>query len=214
MKTINFDEVWSAERIAVPKGENNEAYRKAFQIVTDLEIPTPKPGKLSARSAGRQFFWLRGIDIPEKVDLGLVDVGLMGTDALLDYENYDNLRSRSLGPTACRFSVLTAPDKVESFRQFMSVERRYLVPMVWMPTSRPRALERISEAQDYPFRACGLKISGSVEAYAELTGAGAIAELTATGTQAAANDLAEAMKLFDICGELTMKAIPAGEGGI
>lgn len=213
INAINFKEVRSAERIAVPKGENNKAYRSAFQIATDIEIPTPKPGRLSARSAGRDFFWLRGIDIPEKVDRGLVDTGLMGTDALLDYEGYENLRSRSLGPTACRFAVLTPPDKVESFRQFMSVERRYLVLMLWLPTSRPRALERVSEAQDYPFRACELKISGSVEAYAALLGVNAIADLVATGTQAAANDLAEAMKLFDICGEVAMKAIPTVEGG-
>jgi ATP phosphoribosyltransferase len=205
MRSIEIDEIRSAERIALPKGENNETYRRYFSEYTGIEIPMPPSGKLSARAGGQEFFWLRGIDIPGITDKGLVDVGLTGTDAFLDYEGYDNLRNETIGTEVCRLSVLTPPDKFESFRKSMSVERRYIVPMICLPTTRPRALERASCRMYYPFRACKFDISGSVEAYPELIGTNAVADLVKTGKTARANGLEEAWYIFGVFAEAIMQ---------
>ncbi|HWB39495.1 MAG TPA: hypothetical protein VG604_04655 [Candidatus Saccharimonadales bacterium] len=209
MKTIDVNEVFASERIALPKGENNEAFRQAFAAYVDFDIPTlSDPRRLSIKSEGREFYWLRGIDIPEKVERGLVDAAVMGTDALLNYKNYEALRSRTIGDPVCKFSVLTAPEDVEKFDElFRKRERRYALPMVWLPTSRPEALERISRWRDLPFRAYDLAISGSVEAYARMVpgNRAAVADLVKEGNTAQANGLAEAMKLFDVSPEVVMR---------
>lgn len=198
--------IYSAERIALPKGENGEIFRQNFRSFTNIDIPEPLPRKYSAKAGGKQFFWLRAMDIAMATDRGLVDVGVTGTDGRLEYERDESLKTQTLGSEICRLSILTLPNKVDKFKEFMGVERRFLVPLVWLPTSRPRTLEKISQGRDFPFRACCLPIGGSVEAYAELTGAAAVADLVDSGRTARANGLVEAFKVGGIYTEvLTQK---------
>lgn len=207
MKQLTNNEVLQAERIAIPKGEANEVFRLAFTEWANIEIPEPdQGGGLSASSGGRTFWFLRAMDIPSVAAAGLVDIGVCGTDALYDNEKFEQLRYTTLGEEVCRFSVLTKPEEVGSFRQFMSVDRRYDVPLLRLPTSRPRALERVSRYGDFPFRACLVPIGGSVEAYASLLGARAVADIVDSGDTAKANNLSEAYQLLGISPEIVAKA--------
>lgn len=198
-ESVTLADIQSAETIGLPAGERGEAFQRIFTKVTGIEVPQPPPGKLWARAGGQDFVFLRNMDMPDRVQEGLIDVGVFGTDA--EYENGDPAKlviEELSDEELCRFSVLTSPDEVESFRRFMSVERRYAVPTTWLPTSLPRALERAARMYDYPFRACSLKIGGKVEAYARLMGAKALADRVQTLNSARQNGLDEAFKIFPV----------------
>jgi ATP phosphoribosyltransferase len=203
---ISPQEVRAATTIAVAKGNDNVQFRETFAQWADFELPPmPPDDRYDVYSEGKRIYYLRGLDIPDRVAEGDVEVGLTGLDAVMESIYYDQLRTQALGATVCRFSVLTKPEDVDSFRRFMSVERRFLVPMLWLPTSRPVGLERISAARDYPFRACGKKISGAVEAYTAMTGARAVADIVQSGRRSKANGLDEALTLYDVNGQVIMR---------
>lgn len=203
---MNYIEIMrGAETIGLPKGENSRAYRRAFQDKSGLEIPITNSGQLSAMSQGRKFFWLRPLDIPARVDEKWLDIGIVGSDAYMEYLYKGRLCARDIGDAACRFSVLARPDKVQAVETAIASDRRYSSSMQPIPTSYPRMLNAIASWRDLPFTALGLDIQGSVEAYAELTGIGVVADIVDTGETAQANNLREVFKLCDIAPQLIVR---------
>lgn len=194
MEYLNI--VNGAERIGVPNGENNEAYRRTFEAVTGIEIPFTKGRRLDAKSQGRQFFLFKGMDIPARVDDGLIDIGITGTDTILETALWGKIRSQNIGDMICRFSILANPATKDEINRLLTNRPRF--SLFELPTSRPRMLNGVASFYDLPFVAMDIEINGCVEAYAEATGVGAVADLVQTGETARANDLEEVYALKEI----------------
>jgi len=186
----------AAETIGLPKGENNEVFRQTFQEATQIEIPITKDGSLSATSAGKRFSFLRGVDIPARIDEGLIDLGVAGTDAFLEFEKWNNLSTEEIGEAVCRFSVLANKEMGAKLGRLFS--GRPTSSMVLLPTSRRRMLNMLAAIKDLPVAAMDLSITGSVEEYANLTGSGAVADIVGTGRTARAQGLDEIEELKKI----------------
>lgn len=188
--------VSSAERIGLPKGEANENYRKTFEQETQLELPITKGRKLSAKSQGRTFFFLRSMDMPARVDEGLIDIGICGTDAFLEYPKRANICSQEIGEIICRFSILAFPRVRQRIDNLLNQRAGY--GFMQLPTSRPNMLNLIAAGRDLPFAALDKVITGSVEEYPELTGIGAAADIVSTGETYRDNGLIEVRNIKDI----------------
>lgn len=199
----------NARRIAVPKGENSSDYRKAFERFSGIEIPPPGPRELKSTADGVDFYWLRALDIPRVVASGRVDVGVTGTDAVMDFEAPNAIRSQTIGRESCRFSLLATSEGNEWLRRLLSTDRRYTVPVdVPVITSLPRMFERTARSLDLPFRATSMPVGGSVEIYPDLFGLPVVADIVREGKTAAAQGLIENYTLASIAPEVVVAAYP------
>jgi ATP phosphoribosyltransferase len=208
---INREKIQSADNIGVPKGEKAKALREALQEEGDIELPMTelRDGKLSAKSQGQTYWLLRGIDIVRRIEEERIDVGVVGSDVLLDEDVLlrKAVTAQRIGDPVCRFSLLAEQGGIAAVETKLQSDPRYPGPPMEFPTANPAMLSRIAAARDLPVVPLGLEISGSVEAYASLTGLGRVADIVDTGNQARRNGLFEVYKLCDIYPELVMRPI-------
>ncbi len=204
---INPSDLANVERIAVPRGENSKKYRQAFMEFSGITIPEPADMRqLITRAGNIDFFWLRSLDIPQVVADGRVDVGITGTDGVLDFDKPEAIRSQRIGETVCRYSLLATPEGDQWLNGVFAVERRYFAPMARIPTSLPRMFDRLARSDDMPFRPYPLRIGGSVEAYAQLLGAPAVADIVQSGETSKLNGLIESRVIRNIGPEAVMRS--------
>jgi ATP phosphoribosyltransferase len=205
----NREKIQSAENIGLPKGEKARRFADALQEEGDIEVPFVEleGGKLSVTTQGQTFWSLRGIDIVRRVEEERIDVGVVGTDVLLENRaNYNNsLEKRRIGSPVCRFSLLSEEDQVEKIQREMKKEKGLFYSFMKFPTAYPNMLSMVACIRELPFMPLDMEISGSVEAYAELTGLGRVADIVDTGNNARKNGLVEVCTILDIYPELVMR---------
>lgn len=205
MNIIDPSVVANAKRIAIPKGENSKDYRDAFEQFCNIEIPSPKPRALKSSSNGQEFYWLRAMDIPKVVAERRVDVGVCGSDAIMEYGVPKDIRFLKIGGEVCRFSLLATSEGNEWLDRLLSVDRRYNVPVdVPIVTSLPRMFDTIARESDLPFRTSTIQIGGSVEIYPDLFGLPVVADIIREGKTASAQGLIENLKLAAIMPEIVV----------
>ncbi len=124
------------------------------------------------------ILWLRDDDIPEYVQDGVSDLGIVGLNVLEERR----ARVRTLEPLGfgrCRLSICVP--KRSKFRTLSDLRNKRIA------TSYPRALKRYLNAQKITAEI--IEISGSVELAPALDVADAICDLVSTGSTARVNGL-------------------------
>ncbi len=195
----------SAERILIPKGEDSERCVTAFEVYADIEVPTFKGEKLEAKSLGRTFFKVKGVDVPLLIARGLADVGTAGTDVCMEYAEQDAIRYTRIGDAMCRFMLLAQECRIEDIKARLENKDK-TKPILTVPTSRPNLLNKLSAWQGLPATALELPLNGSIETMARLTGMGTVADLVETGETARQNGLVEVRRLSYIYPEIIAAA--------
>jgi phosphoribosyl-ATP pyrophosphohydrolase len=186
----------SAERIVVPKGDDNEPCVAAFQEATGIEVPEFDSDCLKGTSQGRTFWRLKGRDIPEFISAGLADIGLTGSDSCEEYIDPTNMNINyvEIGAPMCRFSLLAPWGMEEAAQIGLTRGTRPLEAA----TSFPRLLGKAAAAQDLNVIASGLPASGGVEAIPDFAGLPLAADLVCSGDTATANRMSEIRRLCDV----------------
>lgn len=199
-------------RILLPKGEAMEPCTLVCERELGIELPRCDGKKLSSTTEDYDVYWLKPKDICELVGKGLGDLGLVGTDIVLEY--VDSSLAKTIDTkipkgtkSMCRFSVLGLVGLGEQrIRSVLNSDQRGGSNTLELPTAYPRMLAGISAARDLPASPyMDVSISGSVEVYANLVGAPGVADLVDTGGTAAKNGLVEIQKLLDIYPELVTR---------
>ena len=201
----------SAERILIPKGDDNRASVDAFQQFTDIEVPTFRGRELVASAGGRVFWLFKGKDIPGLVARGLADVGVTGSDSILEYEigqkssdNERKIRYESISDEAmCNFSLLALKENANRFRD--RLESGKSLVLLRTITSKRRLLGNFIGGLPFTMMdALGDDPSGSVEAYMRLVGADLAADVVDSGETARQNGLEAIKELMTIYPELVI----------
>jgi ATP phosphoribosyltransferase len=205
----------SAERVLIPKGDDNQACRDAFEIAADIEIPTFKDEELFVTSDGRKFWLVKSRDIPGFIESGYGDVGITGTDVIYEYEAENRTRlsegrRRRLGDEAmCRFSLLAREDSVGLLERLIGQTRTSSLDRV--VTSKPLLFDMIAAIRDYPLVSSRQKVSGSVEGAVSLMNERFAADVVKTGETARQNGLTEVVRLLNIYPEAVLSAEASNE---
>lgn len=206
MDVFEIKQVQSAERLALPKSGDAKAAWTAFMEATNIEIPDFPDGRLWAKSGGRTFWILRGDDVPRAVGEGRVDVGLTTTEACEEFGDVDRILWQRIGEPLCRYSVLTDEERTPVFYDLLAGESRYPKMTREIAATYPRLLNVVAAARDLPLVArSGLRITGSGEAWASLTGDGVVADRVSTGRTAQQNGLTEVFELCQLYPEVVMR---------
>lgn len=208
----NFN-VAGAERIAIPKGDDRQPCIEAFEAVTGIEVPNFEGRQLTATSEGREFFLLKGRDIPGFVDAGLVDIGATGTDSSKEYANAGNVRYLEIGGPMCRFVLMSEAGNNVAVEAKLELGRRLGSDLLQVATSKPGELEEFADRDKLPIEAVklppGMTISGSLEIMPHLMrsmGVELVADLVASGDTARQNGLVEVKTFSAIYPALVKKA--------
>jgi ATP phosphoribosyltransferase len=207
----NFN-VAGAERIAIAKGDDRRPCIEAFEAVTGIEVPDFDGRQLTAMSEGREFFLLKGRDIPGFVDAGLVDIGTTGTDSSEEYTNMDSIRYLAIGEPMCRFVLLSEAENRQAIDDRLRLGRLGS-DVLKVATSKPDELDKIANEDKLPIEAvrlpAGMTISGSLEIMPHLMqdmGVKLVADLVASGETAQQNGLAEVRTFSSVYPALVQKA--------
>ncbi|MEK7059923.1 MAG: hypothetical protein AAB971_04175 [Patescibacteria group bacterium] len=193
-----LDNVDSAERILVSKGSDNLPCVNEFQAISGIEIPTFRGEELKATSQGREFWLVKGRDIPKYLAKKWGDIGIAGTDVYLEYADSRQVDCQSIGQSMYRFSLLAEPQKVSFVEARLNTDGRYPSYPTSIPTGLPKLLMAAAQGQDLPFQPLEMPISDSVEAAIGLSGVGIGADIVFSGETARQNGLLEVFKLRDI----------------
>ncbi len=206
---LNID---GAKRILVPKGDDNVACIAAFQEETGLEVPRFRDRKLSARSADRSYWLVKGRDIPGLVDQGFAEIGVTGYDSFIEYKYRDlackrDLVYQKIGEPMCRLALLAPKNKAENVAWRMRCPSNSRFPLS-VATAFPTTIEMLSAVRDLPFRIMDTEVSGSVEIMCDLLGCDLVADIVRTGDTAAINGMTELESLMDIAPTLVQRSQP------
>ncbi len=195
----------AAERIVVPKGDDNKGCIQAFQEVTDIEVPIFSDRAYKAVSQGREFFLVKGKDIPRIVssDRFSVDVGLTGYDSYLEFAGVSavNLAYQKVGRPMCEFALLAPTDEAERTVWLLD---NSMSPLQ-VETSFPRLLSGLAATSDLNITVLNDGLSGSMEIMPELSGIRLVADLVTKGDTARANGVTPIRKLIDVYPVLVVK---------
>ncbi len=132
------------------------------------------------------ILWLRDDDIPEYVQDGVSDLGIVGLNVL--EERRARVRTlEHLGFGRCRLSICVPQES--KFGKLSDLRKKRIA------TSYPRALKRYLNAQN--IKAEIIEISGSVELAPALDVADAICDLVSTGSTARVNGLEPKFTVFE-----------------
>lgn len=130
--------------------------------------------------------FLRDDDIPKCVDLGIVDLGIIGKNILLE----NNVRINTLlelGFGTCSL-YLAAPKKlnIKNIEDFKNLR---------IATSYPRSTNRFFKEKKIPVKI--IKINGSTEIFPTLNMSDAIVDIVSSGKSLALNKLKKIIKIYD-----------------
>jgi ATP phosphoribosyltransferase len=204
-----FD-ISGAQRIGIAKGDDRQPCIEAFEAVTDIEVPSFRDRKLMALSQGREFFLLKGKDIPGLVDGGFVDLGTTGSDSCSEYANTESIRYERIAESMCRLVLMCEEEKREAVEASLDGRHWNMMAVV---TSKPKDLNTFASWRDLPLKAVelppGITLSGSLEVMTQLLGSMGVelvADLVTSGNTARQNNLVEIMTLMNIYPALVQKA--------
>ncbi|MGE5411206.1 MAG: ATP phosphoribosyltransferase [Clostridiales bacterium] len=141
---------------------------------------------VSARNFKLDLLFLRDDDIPEYVQDGVADIGIVGEDVV--YEKQANINvSEKLGFGRCRLMIAAPanclPQKIEDINGKT------------IATSYPNILKTYLQANN--LQAKIIQISGSVEIAPSLGVADLICDIVSTGTTLMMNKLSKSFNVFD-----------------
>ncbi|HVV67321.1 MAG TPA: hypothetical protein VHB72_04645 [Candidatus Saccharimonadales bacterium] len=208
--TIKDFDIAGAERIGIPKGDDSSACIKAFEAATGIEVPVFNGRELTATSSGREFFLLKGKDMPGLAASGLIDLGVAGEDSIeMDFYYgrpvLENLQFLPVGAPMCCLELLAEKDKRDELEERLwhslpgsSAVMRAVTPLPGIVNYQVGRLDLPVEIVDLP---PGVTISGSMEIMPRLLrrlGVELVADRVQTGKTAQANGLARVTQMWDI----------------
>ncbi len=173
--------------IAVPKGRLFADAVEVFLRLGISEIKTLADSRrLIADDAGRgmRFLALKPVDIPTYVEHGAADLGIVGTDLLLE-QGRDVYEPLDLGFGACRLVVAEPAEGARKRHGFTGLR---------VATKYPRLTERHYHRQGLQVDI--VHLSGSVELAPALGLADRIVDLVDTGRTLAENGLVEVEEIL------------------
>jgi ATP phosphoribosyltransferase len=193
----------NATNILIPKGDDNKASVDAFQQWADIEVPSFQGRELMAKSGGRVFWLFKGKDIPGLIASGNGDIGMTGTDSVIEYgygssERATRLSSHRIGAEMCRFSLLSL--EADRFDISKLLESKKTEPTLNVVTSKPKLLQYTKG--NLPIRINSAEINGSVEAALQLIGVPMAADIVQSGETARQNGLEVVTDLLRIYPEI------------
>lgn len=206
MDVLDIERVRSEKRFALPKsGDARDAW-SAFTELTGIEIPDFPDGRLRVESGGRTFWILRGDDVPGAVAENFADVGLTSTEACVEFGDEERIWWQQIGGPLCRYSVLADAEREPVIRELLDGESRYPKMTREIAATYPGLLNVIAAKRRLSIVArSGLRITGSGEAWASLTGDGVVADRVSTGCTAQQNGLTEVFELCQLYPEVVMR---------
>ena len=165
--------------IALPKGRLGE---KAYGIFEAAGYGCPEILEESRKlvfenaEAGVRYFWVKPTDVPIYVERGVADIGVAGSDILLEYspEVYE-LLDLNLGK--CRMAVAAASDFVDDFHGTLRVATKF-------PNIARAFYGKQSREIDI------IKLNGSIELAPILGLSDVIVDIVETGKTLTENNLA------------------------
>lgn len=175
-------------RIAIQK--SGRLFDNSFALLRDAGISLgSNPSRLLRAQADNfplEIIFLRDDDIPEYVEGGVADVGIVGENVVLEKNKSVDLLDR-LGFGRCRMSI--AMPKNARYENARSLENLRIA------TSYVRVLSSFLEQQN--IRADIHEISGAVEITPSLGMADAIFDIVSTGSTLLANGLREVATVLE-----------------
>lgn len=197
----------SAETVLIPKGDARLASVQAFQEITDIEVPAFNGEELSVESEGRVFVLAKAKDIPGLVASGLADIGMAGTDSVME-SGPANLRVKRLSDTAmCRFSLLAPRLNAAYWRRGFDGDNEQMMTKTFpvdVLTSYPGLVRKLAQTTGFLLRPMDIEITGSVEGIARLlpNESFVVGDIVDTGETSRQNGLVEIRKMMDIYPEV------------
>lgn len=168
-------------RIAIQK--SGRLYEGSMKLLRECGIEVSNGNnqlRVTASNFPAEIFFLRDDDIPEYVQDGVADIGVVGENVVLESERRVDPVEK-LGFGRCRLSL--AVPKNGSIRELADLEGRRIA------TSYPVILKRFLSEQG--IRASLHEISGSVEIAPRIGLADAICDLVSSGSTLFTNELVE-----------------------
>lgn len=155
--------------------------------------------KVSATNFPIELFYLRNSDIPQYIEDGVVDAGIIGENTILEKGN--NIRVvQKLGFSKCRVSLAVTKEIKDPSLDFFNGKR--------IATSYPNTLNKY--LQDNDIKAETHVISGSVEIAPNIGLADAVCDIVSSGSTLFKNGLKEAIVIMQSEAVLTSTAkLPA-----
>lgn len=214
--------VAAAETIVVPSGRDYAKCVDALRVECDIDVPDFPNRLLTVQSNGQIWRMAKGKDVPLRVARGFAQVGLTGTDVLLNQNTtvtaeclrFDelgqevtspqtinvgaltsNVRSRywPLGQRMCDFSLLGPEEQVDELREQLYDPN---AQSLYVATSLPVLLKRFNQGRNF-MSLDAEPISGSVEGAVGWL-APMAADLVETSNTIAINGLKRVEVLTDI----------------
>lgn len=200
-------DIGTAQRIVIPSGRDYERCLEAFEAEFDVSAPRFDDRRLERQSGTKEYFKVKGKDIPAYVADGSADLGLTGTDVceeqIPEKPEDSNLLYRAIGEPMCSFNLLLPDDEAITAVLMARLEDPEAEP-VRVATSYPRFLMRCvkraqAEGKTLNVAIDTFKPSGSVEVLPRLKEGKveAAADIYETGKTAEQNGL-KGLKLTDV----------------
>jgi ATP phosphoribosyltransferase len=140
----------------------------------------------SCRNFPLEILYVRDDDIPDYVETGTVDLGILGQNKLNE-ERPKVKKLLNLGYGFC--SLIVAVPKESDIKDIGGLRSKTIA------TSYPQSTKKFFKKNNIPVEV--VKISGSVEITPALGVAQAVVDLTSTGSTLALNDLRALTKIYD-----------------
>lgn len=169
-------------KIAIQK--SGRLYEDSVRLLKECGIELsvgPNKLKSEADNFPLEVFFLRDDDIPQYVEDGVADIGIVGENVLLETENETEIIER-LGFGKCRLSIAVAKGDDYAKTSFLQGKK--------IATSYPNILSRFLKEKDV--QSDIHMISGSVEIAPGIGLADAVCDLVSSGSTLFMNGLKEA----------------------
>lgn len=141
---------------------------------------------ITCRNLPIEIIYLRDDDIPECVNSGVADLGIVGKDVLSE-NNVQINELLNLGFGSCSLCLAVPKESnIQTLNDFKNLK---------IATSFPVSTKKFFEEKKIPIEI--VKINGSVEISPSLGIADAIVDIVSTGNSLAANDLRKVEKIYD-----------------
>lgn len=174
-------------KIAIQK--SGRLNKKSIEFLQECGIKFPNgDGKLVTQSSNfpLDILFLRDDDIPQYVEQGVADIGIIGENEVAEQKRKVKIVER-LGFATCRLSLAVPKDAEYSGNQFLNGKK--------IATSYPHLLS--DYLNQNKINATIEVISGSVEIAPSIGIADAICDLVSTGSTLISNGLKEVAKIFE-----------------
>ena len=177
--------------IALPKGRLGEKVYDIFEKA-GFECPSIKENSrkliFENEEKGVRYFWVKPSDVSIYVERGAADIGVAGTDILLEYAP-DVYELLDLGIGKCRMAVAAKRDFLDDGQRTLKVATKFVNVAKKHYASKCRDIDII-------------KLNGSIEIAPILSLSDVIVDIVETGTTLKENDLEVVETIFPISARL------------